>query len=140
MLRTARAKPLGAIGAVVVLVASVLAAFGPLIAPFDPLEAHYDNLFEGPGGTFLLGTDNFGRDQLSRLIVGARPVLFVSVVSGSVTKPTSTRCPIKDSRVPTISFLFRSKIAIWRGAQAISMPPSSFVERVASLRNPYNTF
>ena len=81
MLRTARSKPLGAIGAVVVLVAAVLAAFGPLIAPFDPLEAHYDNLFEGPGGTFLLGTDNFGRDQLSRLIVGARPVLFVSVVS-----------------------------------------------------------
>ena len=74
VLRTARAKPLGAIGAIVVLVAAFLAVFGPLIAPFDPLEPHYDNLFEEPGGRFLLGTDNFGRDQLSRLIVGARPV------------------------------------------------------------------
>ena len=36
-------------------------------------------------------------------------VLFVSVVLRPGTKPTSTRCPIKDSRVPTISFLFRSK-------------------------------
>lgn len=80
-LRLARAKPLGAVGAVVVLIAVVLAVFGDLIAPFDPVEPHYDNLFESPGSTFLLGTDNFGRDQLSRLIVGARPVLFVSVLS-----------------------------------------------------------
>ena len=72
---------MGAIGLLFVLLAAVLAVFGPLVAPFDPLEPHYDDSLVAPRWKYLFGTDIFGRDQLSRLIAGARPVLFVSVVS-----------------------------------------------------------
>jgi len=80
--RFARTSPAGAVGASIVLLMLVLAIFGPLLQPFGPLEPHYDALFRGPfDGKFLLGTDFLGRDQLSRLIAGTRPALFVSFFS-----------------------------------------------------------
>ncbi len=59
--------------------AIVLAAtIGPLIAPFDPIEQHLQSWLEAPSSTYVLGTDNLGRDLLSRLLYGLRP----SLVSG----------------------------------------------------------
>ena len=77
----ARTTPAGAVGAVLVLVMVVLAVFGPLIQPYGALETNFNDLFRGPGGDFLLGTDYLGRDQFSRLIAGARPAIFVSIAS-----------------------------------------------------------
>lgn len=79
--RFARAKPLGAVGGVIVLLLTVVAVFAPVTAPYDPLETHYSHRVEAPGGAFPLGTDHFGRDVLSRVIYGARTSLLVSVVS-----------------------------------------------------------
>ena len=82
--RFARDNPVAA-GAVLVLVLlGVLAAFGPLIAPFDPLEFHAKGRFAGPSGTYLMGTDEFGRDQLSRLIDGTRSVFTIAVTSVAI--------------------------------------------------------
>ena len=82
--RFARDNPVAA-GAVLVLVLlGVLAAFGPLIAPFDPLEFHAKDRFAGPSGTYLMGTDEFGRDQLSRLIDGTRSVFTIAVTSVAI--------------------------------------------------------
>ena len=76
-----RSQPVGAAAAVVVAVLVVLAIFGPLITPQDPLELHTDSLLKGPGTPYLLGTDDLGRDVLSRLIAGTRPALFIAISS-----------------------------------------------------------
>ena len=61
----------------------MLAAAAGVISPFDPLAQPSRRLLE-PGGLHLLGTDEFGRDILSRLIHGARISLQVGVISVSI--------------------------------------------------------
>lgn len=56
----------------------VVAIIGPYIAPYDPFEPNYDALLEGPNASHLAGTDEYGRDIFSRLIVGAKISLMVS--------------------------------------------------------------
>lgn len=66
---------LGAMGLALVILAAL---FAPLLAPHDPIAQHLGDRLQGPSGTYLLGTDNLGRDLLSRLLYGLRP----SLVSG----------------------------------------------------------
>jgi len=67
------------IGSIVILCFVFLGVFAPFIAPHDPTEMHYQNTFGPPSKIFLLGTDEYGRDVLSRLIYGTRTSLFVSI-------------------------------------------------------------
>jgi peptide/nickel transport system permease protein len=60
----------------------LLAAFGPLVAPYRYSEQALEERLQPPSGRHLLGTDQFGRDVLSRIIVGSRDVY---VVAGSGT-------------------------------------------------------
>lgn len=60
-----------------ILTVAVLAAtFAPWIAPFDPAATDFGALWRSPDATHLLGTDQLGRDLLSRVIHGARPTLL----------------------------------------------------------------
>ncbi len=77
----ARRHPLGAAGAAVVVLMIFMALFADLIAPYDPTATSFANMHEAPGAAFLLGTDQFGRDLLSRIIYGARTALFVGFVA-----------------------------------------------------------
>ena len=70
-------KPLGAAGAFIVLIMIFMALFAELIAPYDPELNNYEFMLVGPDWTFLLGTDQFGRDIFSRIVYGARTALFV---------------------------------------------------------------
>ncbi len=54
--------------------------FGPYITPHDPYE-FTDNILSPPSATNLMGTDNLGRDLLSRLIYGSRYSLGISLVA-----------------------------------------------------------
>jgi peptide/nickel transport system permease protein len=54
----------------------LLAVFGPLLAPFDPKAPHLNDVFAKPGADYLLGTDEIGRDVLSRTIAGARTAVL----------------------------------------------------------------
>ena len=72
--------PLGVVGGTLILLLLVLATFAPLIAPFDPIEQPARRL-QPPSNAYLLGTDEFGRDIVSRLIFGARVSLQVGVIS-----------------------------------------------------------
>lgn len=54
----------------------VLALFAPWIAPYDPVTQNPAMILQPPGEQFLLGTDDLGRDVLSRLIYGAQPTLL----------------------------------------------------------------
>lgn len=71
-----------AMAALIFIVLQILVAvFAPFIAPYDPLRGDYTATWQLPGGKYLLGTDDLGRDVLSRLIFGARVSLSVGIVS-----------------------------------------------------------
>jgi peptide/nickel transport system permease protein len=72
-----RAKPLGAAGAVIILVMLAVALLAHALAPYDPYLADYGAQFSRPGADHWFGTDEFGRDVLSRIMYGARIALFV---------------------------------------------------------------
>lgn len=79
-----RRNPLGAAGAIVVLVMIVAAILADVIAPYDPVANAFDRLSQPPGLENWFGTDQFGRDVLSRLIYGARTALLVGFSSSIV--------------------------------------------------------
>jgi len=73
--------PVAAAGTVIVAVYLLAAASAPMLSPHDPLTMASRSLLAPPGGPFPLGTDQFGRDLLSRLLYGARVSLAVSFAS-----------------------------------------------------------
>jgi len=73
-------QPLGVAGAVVALVLAATALFAPVLAPHGPKETAFGQ-FVPPGREFPMGTDQLGRDVLSRVIWGARLSLYVGLVS-----------------------------------------------------------
>ena len=79
--RFARRKPLGAIGAVIVVALLVMAVFAEQIAPYGYDESIRGARMQSPSATYWLGTDNLSRDIWSRIVYGAR----VSVTVGFAT-------------------------------------------------------
>lgn len=84
--RRLRRNPAAIAGAVLVLLFLLVAAFAPLLAPFDPqdqvaLDQVTPGSVPGPSSEHLLGIDNLGRDELSRLLYGARQSLVIGVGS-----------------------------------------------------------
>lgn len=71
----------GAAGLSIVLVWIVLALGAPIFAPFDPIEMHSGDEFHPPTAKYVFGTDQYGRDLLSRVIFGARISLSVGLMS-----------------------------------------------------------
>jgi len=78
--RAARAR-LAPFGAVVLFAAIVMAVGAPVLSPHDPLKQNLSNTLAPPGRTHVLGTDNVGRDILSRVIWGTRVSLLAGLVS-----------------------------------------------------------
>ena len=74
-------NPTTAIGALLCLVILAGALFAPWLAPYDPTDQNILDRLHPPGGDYLLGTDNYGRDVLSRILWGARISLLVAVTS-----------------------------------------------------------
>jgi peptide/nickel transport system permease protein len=72
-----RQQPLGAVSALLVIAMILMAVFARHIAPYDPIANHYEHMQLAPSAKFWLGTDQFGRDILSRIIWGARTALFI---------------------------------------------------------------
>lgn len=81
ILRGLAADPRSAAGLAVVSLAIIAAVFAPLIAPVDPELPDFINILVPPDATHPFGTDELGRDVLSRIIYGARASLFVGVLS-----------------------------------------------------------
>ena len=77
-------KPLGAIGAVTLLVFIIVAIFAPLLARNDPNYQFRSDRLESPSTDYWFGTDSLGRDIYSRVIYGARISMYVGVVATAV--------------------------------------------------------
>jgi len=81
MLRFTKTKPLGALSAFVILLLVISAVFAPLVSPFDPDAQDANRVMTSPSLSNLFGTDQVGRDLLSRVIYGARITLLVGLLS-----------------------------------------------------------
>lgn len=76
-----RTKPLGAGGALVILAMLFVALFAETLARYDPYRGDYALQFARPSAEHWFGTDEFGRDVLTRIMYGARIALFVGFVA-----------------------------------------------------------
>ena len=82
VLRQLVRNPLGIVGGVLLLVVAVAAVFAPLLAPYSPTAVHFDTPFQRVLTVgFPMGTDDLGRDILSRVLYGTRASLQVGALS-----------------------------------------------------------
>ena len=72
-----RQRPLGALGAAVIVLMAAVAVFAPFLVTHNPLANDYGAMLSPPGAQHWLGTDAHGRDVYSRLIYGSRTALLV---------------------------------------------------------------
>ena len=79
VIRLVKEKPLGVAGGVIVLVLILVAIFADFLTPYGMSEPHLADRLSPPSAEYVLGTDSLGRDQLSRIIYGARISLFVGL-------------------------------------------------------------
>ncbi len=78
--RKLRRNKMAVVGLVIVVIMVIMAIFAPILAPYDPNYVDTSSTFLSPGTDgHLFGTDNYGRDLLSRCIYGARISIFVAV-------------------------------------------------------------
>ncbi len=68
------------IGGIILLIFFGMAIFGPLIVRYDPNAIDLRNAYQAPNKHHPLGTDNLGRDIFTRIVIGARTSLLVSLV------------------------------------------------------------
>lgn len=82
----ARSNPLATMGIILVITFTVFALFAPILSPRDPADINLGNRLAGPSMLHWCGTDELGRDILSRLVYGARISMLVgtSVVAASL--------------------------------------------------------
>lgn len=80
-IRFLKSSPPGTISLLFWIILILMAIFAPQLAPYDPLEANYSMLRSPPSPEHILGTDDLGRDILSRIIFGARITLLVAISS-----------------------------------------------------------
>ena len=73
-----RRHPMGMLSLMFILLYTVLAVFGEQLAPYPQTEQHYTDTLKPPSVTYWFGTDQFGRDVLSRVIVGSRDVMLLA--------------------------------------------------------------
>lgn len=81
LLRRYARNRLALIGLWVILLIIGLAIFAPWIAPHNPIKTNFENLLKPPASTHIFGTDDLGRDILSRIIYGTRTSLLAGVIS-----------------------------------------------------------
>jgi len=79
-----RRQPLGSFGLAIVIITAIAGLLAEWIAPYSPTANDFAAMTEAPSLAHWLGTDQFGRDLLSRIIHGARTALIVGFVSAIV--------------------------------------------------------
>lgn len=84
-LRVLLSRPTAVFGGVVLIGMMVLALFAPWIAPYDPLATSWTLVRKAPSAAHWFGTDEVGRDLLSRIIWGARASLSAGVIAVAIS-------------------------------------------------------
>ncbi|MBT3766437.1 MAG: ABC transporter permease [Rhodospirillaceae bacterium] len=84
MLQLIKRQPLGAAGLAVVILMILMAVFANFLSPYDPEANSLEHMLVEPSWIFPMGTDQFGRDVLTRIIYGARTALYVGFTAATV--------------------------------------------------------
>jgi peptide/nickel transport system permease protein len=80
--RNLRRSPSGTIGLTILVIYLVIAVISPLVVPYEPTKIDSKNLMQSPSREHPFGTDSFGRDVLSRVLMGGRVALVVTLTAG----------------------------------------------------------
>ena len=89
-LRSFRRNKTAVLGAGTILLLILVAVFAPLVAPHDPYLVNLDIQLQKPSADYLLGTDMFGRDVLSRIIYGSRISFIIGFIPTSISMAIGT--------------------------------------------------
>ena len=89
LIRLWKEKPLGTVGLAIVLLLLFTGIFADVLAPYDMDEMDLMHTLEGPSAEHWLGTDNVGRDMLSRIIYGARVSVIIGLSATALTTVVS---------------------------------------------------
>jgi peptide/nickel transport system permease protein len=89
-MRLVREKPLGLFGGAIVLLLLFTGIFADLLAPYGYNDINPADAFSPPSAKYILGTDNLGRDMLSRIIYGARISMIVGLAASAISVANST--------------------------------------------------
>ena len=130
--RLVKEKPLGTVGGIITLLLLLTGIFADFVAPYEMNQTHISERLSAPSARFWLGSDNVGRDVLSRVIFGAR----VSVIVGIAA---STLATIISAILGTISGYFGGKLdlIVQRIVDAVlSMPGLIILMSVISIIGP----
>ena len=84
-IRLVKEKPLGTASGIIVLILILVSIFADVLAPYGFLEVHPRDRLQGSSATYLIGTDQLGRDYLSRIIYGARLSLTVGLAATALS-------------------------------------------------------
>ena len=84
-IRLIKEKPLGTVGGVIVLILFIVGILANVLAPFGMNEIHLADRLDPPSLGYLMGTDNLGRDLMSRIIFGARISMMVGLGGSALT-------------------------------------------------------
>jgi peptide/nickel transport system permease protein len=125
-------KPLGTLGAVIVLVMLTAAVLADVIAPYAYTETSLTERFVAMNARHWLGTDQLGRDLLTRLIYGARVSLYVGFGAVAVGSVLATLLGV-------LSAYFGGRVDLWtqRGVDAwMAFPPLLLLMSIMSLLGP----
>ncbi len=90
LIRLVKEKPLGTVGGVITLLLLFTGIFADFLAPYGMNEIHTGERLVAPSTKFWLGTDNIGRDMLSRIIYGARISVIVGLAGSTLSSIIST--------------------------------------------------
>ncbi|KAB0264564.1 ABC transporter permease, partial [Microvirga brassicacearum] len=82
--------PNAVIGGAIIATLIVCALFGAIWTPFDPLKINFAARLQAPGPVYWLGTDEFGRDVLSRLMSAAATSSWISLLTVSAAMTAGT--------------------------------------------------
>src|SRR3981189_2558646 len=83
-------KPRGALGGLLIIVLVATALLAPVLAPYDPIKIKSSDRLQAPSLSHPLGTDDFGRDILSRVIYGARISMLLGLGAVAISPPPGT--------------------------------------------------
>ncbi len=110
LIRLVKEKPVGTFGAFIVVLLLVCGLLAPVIAPYGYSETYVAPRLSRPSAQHILGTDNLGRDVLSRIIYGARISMIVSLATSAASVTISTAigvlCGFLGGKVDLISQRF----------------------------------
>lgn len=87
MVRALLRNPLAVVGLVIIIGLLIVAAFAPVLAPYSPIESNLGARLLAPSADHWMGTDELGRDILSRIIHGARITLMIVLLVAVISAP-----------------------------------------------------